>query len=167
MVTKVEKSAPVEPAPVEGKKKLTKNPMFVKVLEIVLEEFKEKSTNGELPKKFSVELISSSLREQSKKMKEEKRLNKGSGNITKYNIFVQREMPVVKEEYPNLSGSERMTMIGERWRKVRDDPEFVKTLVNDTTTAKKPEKKTTKKDDKKDDKKKDEKKKDEKKPGKK
>ena len=123
---------------------MPKNSMFIQVLEGVLEEFKTRNENGKLPKKFSMNLIMESIREISNPLKEEKREKKGKGKITPYNHFVRENMSKVKDDFPKISGAERMVELGKRWQKHKiDNPDYNKDVVKQDD--KKPVKKVVKK----------------------
>ena len=99
--------------------KMVKTSLYITVLEDVLADFKSRNDTGELPKKFSVDLIMKKVREICIPLKEEKKAAKGTGKMTQYNVFVKDNMDKVKEENPLMKGTEKMTEIGRLWQEYK------------------------------------------------
>ena len=97
------------------------NKMFTTVIQKTLDEFIKLEENSNLPKKFSIKAITDKMNEIVKTLKDIKEKKKGTGKKSVYNIYVQEQMVILKEELPGLSNSQRMTEIGTRWQKFKED----------------------------------------------
>jgi hypothetical protein len=69
------------------------------------------------------------LKNEGKPAKKEKKPKKEDGEEKKkreptaYNLFVKEKMPLLKEEFPDLSGQDLMKKVGEIWRAKKEAQE--------------------------------------------
>lgn len=99
------------------------NKMFTVVLQSVLEKFKEMEDDSQLPKKFSMKAITNEINMIVKSLKDEKidnKKKKGTGKKSVYNLYVKDNMEIVKDEFPDMTNSERMKEIARRWQEYKE-----------------------------------------------
>ena len=90
---------------IDVKKEYTRSEMG-KILTQIYHDIKDKKSATDKPKKPRKSKKNSNDDEEPKKKREP----------THYNIYVKEQMPIIKEEFPELSRQDLMRKVGELWK---------------------------------------------------
>jgi len=97
---------------VDTEKEYTRNELGKMLTEVYRQITSDKPKKSEVkPKKNSKKNKDSDEETEPKKKREP----------TKYNIFVKEQMPLIKEEFPDLNRQDLMRKIGEMWKNTKKD----------------------------------------------